>query len=141
MEIPHPSSEEAWSLLVYPDQFHDVGTALSRRYELPPGGNLRLDLVEPSILPVGVLESMVAFRIACQWFQYWVDSLASGDMRGLSEAESVLLDLQDWPIVVEDGLREFYQPVVEAIRASDTGRIGTHLSANCHDVRQELPAG
>lgn len=73
--------------VVDPDTFLDTAEELARQYTTPPGGRVRPELIEPSVLTKDTLESIVAFRVACQWFQHWIDSTAALDVEGLNLPE------------------------------------------------------
>lgn len=121
------------------DDFLDTAEGFARQYSTPPGGRVRPELLEPSILTRDTLESIVAFRVACQWFQHWIDSSLANDEESAERARDTLEGLHEWPIVRLDGLGAFYEPLIAAVRAGDAAAIQYHLDINCPDVRQELP--
>jgi hypothetical protein len=139
----HSTSElDPDSEIVTTDEFYGTAEELARDYETPPGGKVRPEAMEPVVITVDSLESVVAFRVACQWFRYWLDSRAAGDDGdddGELLASRKLADLTSWPVVQADGLVEFYTPIVVAVTEADDEAVETHLERNCPDVRVELP--
>lgn len=119
--------------------FVNTAARLAESYDTPPGGRIRPETIEPSVIAVESLESIVAFRVACQWFQHWLDTRATADTPAEETARATLEGLSGWPIVLWDGLVPFYEPLIIAVMAGDDAAIEYHLDVNCPDVRLELP--
>lgn len=129
----------AGSEIVQIADFFNTTALLAESYDTPPGGRIRPETIEPSVIAVESLESIVAFRVACQWFRYWLDSRATADTPAEETARATLEGLSEWPIVQWDGLGPFYEPLIGAVMAGDDAAIEYHLDVNCPDVRLELP--
>ncbi|NOX30898.1 MAG: hypothetical protein GXP35_12750 [Actinobacteria bacterium] len=127
------------TVIVQIDEFPEAVTRLAEGYDTPPGGRVRPETIEASIIAEQSLESIVAFRVACQWFQYWLDTRVLGDGEAEATARTSLEGLSDWPIVQRDGLVPFYAPLISAMIDGDDAAIEYHLDVNCPDVRLELP--
>lgn len=110
------------------------------QFESPPGGALRTELVPPTQMDVETAEFTAAFRLACQWFRYWLDGIAIGDDAAMELATPVLLEVPTWPPMADmEGFWEMFVDIVELEAGASDGP-QWFVDANCPDVRDELPA-